>query len=164
MDRVARGLREMGYDSFLVEVGGELRASGRKRDGSAWRVGIERPEIDARTIFATLELADQAVATSGDYRSFFDDGAGRYAHIIDPRTGRAIPFVGSAVTVVASEVMVADAWATALSVLGPDEGHAVAVREGVAALFVRQEAGGAVSRSTPEFRARVVGYREVDGR
>lgn len=92
----------------------------------AWRVAIEAPTPGSRTIFRVLELHDQAVATSGDYRNYFEIDGTRYSHLLDPRSGLPIPWRGFSVTVVHEQAALADAWATALSVLGPDEGFSLA--------------------------------------
>lgn len=158
---VAESLRDRGLTSFLVEVGGELEAVGRRRDGRPWRVGIEAPDPASRRVYATVDLVDQAIATSGDYRDFFEDDHGTYAHIIDPRTGWPIPYAGIAVTVLHPDAAAADAWATALTVLGPDAGFVLASSEGVAALFVTRAREGFRARSTPAFDRRVEGFTEV---
>lgn len=162
VEQVAARLVERGYGSVLVEVGGEVQAVGTRRDGSRWRVGIERPGGDG--LHGTVELTDQAVATSGDYRNFYDDGGTAYAHIIDPRTGRPIPSVGVAVSVVHPSATEADAWATALSVLGVEQGYDLAVREGIAALFVWRSEAGSGSRATPELLSRVDALTEAPTR
>jgi len=155
VDLVAETLVALGVSSFLVEIGGELRARGWKADGSRWRVGIERPEPAERTVHLALDLADEAIATSGDYRNFREQDGVRLAHIIDPRSGRPVPYAGASVSVVHARAAVADAWATALSVLGPEAGSAVAEREGLAALFILPGSGGYVTRATSAFRAKL---------
>ena len=164
VERVASGLEELGLTSFLVEVGGELKAAGTKRDGTRWRVGVEAPNLAARTVYATLDLVDQAIATSGDYRSFYDEEGARFAHIIDPRSGRPIRYAGASVSVVHVDCAMADGWATALSVLGPEDGYDLALREGIAALFVMESPDGFRSRATPAFLEKVVTYTEVGTR
>ncbi len=152
VDRVSSALADLGIGSFLVEVGGEIKATGMKRDGTPWRVGIERPDTAMRAVYRGVDLIDEAVATSGDYRNFYEHHGVRYAHIIDPRTARPIPYAGASVTVVHASAAMADAWATALSVLGPDEGYDLAEREGVAALFVVRTDSGYSAHATPAFR------------
>ncbi|MGM0564929.1 MAG: FAD:protein FMN transferase [Pseudomonadota bacterium] len=125
VDAAANYLQSEGVESFLVEVGGELYAAGRKMDGSHWRIGIEKPAAGERNVFrnAVVELEDQAIATSGDYRNFRQSGDGeRYSHTIDPRDGRPISHTLASVTVIAPSAMLADGWATALMVLGPADG------------------------------------------
>jgi len=160
-DVVAAALTELGYTDFLVDVGGELRASGTRRSGRAWRVGIESPDA-AAPVWGTVELGDEGVATSGDYRNWFEDGGVRYAHIIDPHTGRPIPVRGASVTVVHRSAAMADAWATALCVLGPEAGFELAERVGVAAAFITGGPGGVEARLTPAMSRRS-GLEEPEG-
>jgi len=136
VDRVAAVLNELGIDSYLVEVGGELKARGAKPDGSLWKVAIERPAVGSREVFRALKLNDQAIATSGDYRNFFDNGGQRYSHSIDPRTGQPVDHELASISVVADSTMAADAWSTALMVLGPDEAMALAKQHKVAAHMI----------------------------
>jgi len=151
VDAVADRLASAGPTDFLVEVGGELRARGRNLDGTPWRLAVERPRSAEPAPPCLLELADGAVATSGDYRNAFEQDGVRYAHVIDPRTGRPAESRVAAATVVAPTAMEADAFATALLVLPPDEGLRLAEREGLAArLLVRDDAGW-VEHRTPRF-------------
>jgi thiamine biosynthesis lipoprotein len=152
VDQVARALADRGFADFLVEVGGEVRAHGVRPDGRPWRLAVERPEPDGRAAYAVVSLADLAMATSGDYRSFYESRGRRLTHIIDPRTGRPIAHGLASVSVVHPETAVADAWATALMVLGPTEGFERAVEQGVAAYFIaRREDGDYETRVTPGF-------------
>jgi thiamine biosynthesis lipoprotein len=164
VDRVAAGLKELGLGSFLVEIGGELRAGAAKRDGAPWSVGVERPDIAGRRVHATLGLVDRAMATSGDYRSVYEENGVLYAHIIDPRTGMPIRHSGASVTVVHANGAMADGWATALAVLGPQEGYDLALREDLAALFVMRSDDGFRSRATPTFLESAVEFTEVGAR
>ena len=154
VDRVALALESLGHDDYLVEVGGELRARGRRRDGKIWRVAIERPSEETRRVHRVIPLDNQAMATSGDYRNFYEIGGRRISHTLDPRTGRPIDHALASVSVVHEEAIWADAWATALNVLGPHEGYALAVDQGLAAHFiVRAGQKGFDERSTPGFQA-----------
>lgn len=162
VERVASDLVELGITRSLVEVGGELKATGRIRDGGAWRVGIEVPDESVRALYGTVELIDEAIATSGDYRNFQESEGVRYAHIIDPRTGQPILFSGASVSVIHDNAALADAWATALTVLGPAVGYDLAQREGIAALFVGRSNGGFQSRATDAFTERLGVFQEVD--
>lgn len=143
VDRAAEAMSGLGLASWAIEVGGEVRTRGRKPDGTAWTVGIEAPDPKARSVLRGFPLQDLAAATSGDYRNFFESDGARFAHIVDPRTGRPVPWRGFSVTVVHPSAAIADAWATALSVLGPDAGLAAAEREGLAVLFVLPGPSGA---------------------
>lgn len=138
VDELARVLVAHGIDHFLASIDGELRAHGGKADGSPWRVAVEKPDTGRRDTEGVLELSDGAVATSGDYRHFVDVAGIRYGHTMDPR--RRAPLVDgpAAVTVLAETCMAADAWATALLVLGPTAGGSLASRHGLEALFIER--------------------------
>lgn len=154
VDRVASRLDALGHHAWLVEVGGELRASGLKLSGEPWRVAIEQPDVAGRAIHLALSLRDGAMATSGDYRNFYEDDEVRFSHTLDPRTGRPIDHALASVTVIDDAAARADALATALNVLGPRAGYDLAVKKGLAVyLIVRKEDGGFTTRSTPAFDA-----------
>ncbi|MEE9608150.1 MAG: FAD:protein FMN transferase [Myxococcota bacterium] len=142
VDEVARALVELGHRDFLIEVGGELRAQGQRGEGRPWRVAIERPAAGARSIFAVLELKNASLATSGDYRNYYEQDGVRLSHLIDPRSGRPVAHALASVSVVHADAVRADALATGLAVLGPDRGYALAEREGLAAYFIVREPGG----------------------
>ena len=153
VDAVVAWLREHGIDAALVDVGGELRGFGRKPDGTPWRVLVEAGDDDGDTP-CVLALDDVAVATSGQYWQHFEIDGREYAHTIDPRSGRPVADAPRAVSVIAREAMQADAWATALTVMGAVDGVAFATREGLAARFVIIDAEGTLrSVATPAFEA-----------
>ncbi|MBN1512300.1 MAG: FAD:protein FMN transferase [Phycisphaerae bacterium] len=159
VDRVAAVLEAEGLTDYMVEIGGEVRAAGRNPEGRVWRIGIERPTRDGRrVVMRAVELADRSLATSGDYRNYYVADGRVYSHMIDPRTGRPVEHALASVTVVDSRAMVADAWATALMVLGPDEGYNLAEARGMAALFlVRSAEEDIVERATSAFSALTAG-------
>ena len=153
VDRVAEELRERGHEAFMVEVGGEVRTAGFNADGEPWRIGIEDPGGSTPALPATrhdlmrvVPLSDAALATSGDYRNFFEHQGRRYSHTLDPRTGRPVEHTATSVTVVAPTCAEADAWATALLVLGPEEGLALAEEQDLRALFVVRGEGGTLEQ------------------
>lgn len=152
VDRIANALLAHGHRDFLIEVGGELRASGKRLDGAHWRVGIERPDAPWRSAYAIIELDDQALATSGDYRNFYEHEGIRISHTIDPRTGHPLRHALASASVLHREAVWADALATGINVLGPEEGFAWAEENGIAALLlVRQPDGSFRERATPGF-------------
>ncbi|WP_343064167.1 FAD:protein FMN transferase [Marilutibacter penaei] len=156
VDRAAATLERAGIRAYLLEVGGELRGRGRKPDGAQWRVAIEHPApsdgADApRMSDIVIALDDLAVATSGDYRHFFESGGRRYSHTLDPRTGRPVTHDLASVTVLHEAAMQADGWATALTVLGPEAGWRHALRNDLAALFVSHDGSTFSTRMTPAF-------------
>lgn len=143
VDRVVLGLSGLGLGDFMVEIGGEVRAVGRNAAGEAWRIGIELPESGRAGLWSTVALVDAAMATSGDYRNYYERNGVRLSHTIDPRTGRPVSHRLASVSVIHPSCMTADALATAINVLGPHEGRELVEREGLAALFlVRTDDGG----------------------
>ena len=153
VDELARVLAANGIVHFLVSIDGELRASGGKPDGTPWRVAVEKPKTGRREAEGVLELSDGAVATSGNYRHFVDIGGTRYAHTMDPRLRAPLAARPAAVTVLARTCMAADAWATALLVLGPTDGAEIASRHGLEALFIerRRLSPGNTTTRQPRF-------------
>lgn len=135
VDELARVLDRHGIGAWLVGIDGELRARGCKPDGSPWAIALEAPDYGRRGAMGAIDLVDAAVATSGDYRHWADFGGERLSHTMDPRAGALRGDIAS-VTVVAPTCTDADAYATALMVLGAQAGRAHAERHGLDALFV----------------------------
>ena len=125
VDLVADLLEMLALPDYLVEVGGEMRLSGSNPEGMPWRVAIELPSLMPQ-VERIIGVQDMAVATSGDYRNYFEQQGVRYSHTIDPRTGRPITHSLASVTVLAEQCADADAWATAFMVLGDKDGMALA--------------------------------------
>lgn len=153
VDRVAAALEALGVTSYLMELGGELRGKGQRPDGKPWRVGIEQPLTEGVQDSVAIPAEGMSVATSGNYRRSFHEANKRYTHIIDPRSGRPVEHSLASVTVLHTACMQADAWATALFVLGPTEGLAYARRKGLAALFIVETDDGFLQQSTPAYIA-----------
>lgn len=156
VDLVSRWLRGEGIAAALVEVGGELHGYGRKPDGQPWRVLVEAgPEVEAELAHPprVLALDDLAVATSGDrWHQFVEDGT-HYSHTLDPRAGAPVSRTAAAVTVVAQHAMHADGWATALTVMGAQEGLAFANANALAARFITRTAQGIEEHLSTAFTA-----------
>ncbi|MCG8649293.1 MAG: FAD:protein FMN transferase [Pirellulales bacterium] len=152
VDRVIQLLQSMGAANCFVEIGGEVRTSGSK-DGQPWVVGIQLPDADQNQVIVGHPLGqqpgqDDAMATSGDYRNFFESGGQRYSHTMDPRTGRPVEHSLASVSVVAGNCMAADAWATALSVTGREEGLQLAREKQMHVLIVDRTNEGFVLSGT----------------
>lgn len=140
VDRVAALLDDEGLTDYLVEIGGEIKTRGQSPKGRPWAVGIEEPVDHRRSIRSAIPLENRALATSGDYRNFFIVDGKRYSHTIDPRTGRPVDHTLASVSVLAGSCMQADAWATAINVLGPEAGRRAALKHGLAVMMlIRQE-------------------------
>ena len=151
VDRVAQLLEARGISRYLVEIGGELRGMGLNSHDDDWRVGIETPSDTAPGLRTIITIDHTGVATSGDYHNYFMKDGQRYSHEIDPHTGKPVTHMLASVTVISPQTMHADAMATALMVLGPDAGFALAAREGLAAYFIIRTANGFVDRQTAAF-------------
>ena len=141
VDRIAAQLQAFGVDSFLVEIGGEVYAQGLKPSGQSWRVAIEEPKPAERVVNHIIELEGRAIASSGDYRNYVSYQGKLYGHILDPTTGYPVPHQLYSVTVVHPSAMTADGWATAMSVLGPEEGLRLADELELAVLFLMDQDG-----------------------
>ena len=141
VDRLAETLRNVGIASGLVGIDGEMRALGLRPDGEPWTIAVEKPDRERRAPYSILALQDAAVATSGDYRHWVDVGHRRLSHTMDPRRGAPLLSPPASVTVVARTCAEADAWATALMVLGPESGGKLARRLHLDALFLLREGG-----------------------
>jgi len=141
VDRVAELMTAHGIEHYMVEIGGEVRVRGLKEQDTPWRIAIEKPLPGERSVQTMLALSDIALATSGDYRNFFEIAGRRYSHAIDPATGWPVDNHLVSVTVLADTSMRADAWATAFQVLGHERGMAIAERLGLPVLFVIERDG-----------------------
>ncbi|MDA8746124.1 FAD:protein FMN transferase [Rubripirellula amarantea] len=156
VDRVVELLNELGVENCFVEIGGEVRTSGSK-SGEWWKVGIQIPdaaadEVDLAYPLSTGSGGDASMATSGDYRNYVEIDGKRYSHTIDPRTSRPIVHSLASVSIVRESCMEADAWATALNVLGPDAGPNLASTENLDAFFINRTSDGFSRVGTGTFR------------
>ncbi|HKL62339.1 MAG TPA: FAD:protein FMN transferase [Woeseiaceae bacterium] len=156
VDRVAAVLAQSDIANYLIEVGGELRVAGHNRRGEPWTVAIEDPLAAGRAVHRVLNVSDTAIATSGDYRNFFEYEGRRYSHTIDPRTGWPVSHDLVSVTVLDESAALADALATALLVLGSGAGGELAEQAGVAAYFLVRSGDGVMARWTSAFADREV--------
>jgi thiamine biosynthesis lipoprotein len=150
VDRVALRLLSLGMAHAMVEVGGELRGHGLRPDGQPWWIDLELPPAApgvASMRPTRLALHGLSVATSGDYRRAYAHDKTTLAHTIDPRSGRPVSHGLASVSVVHAECMWADAWSTALTVLGREQGMALAGAHGIAALFVQREPDGRLTET-----------------
>jgi thiamine biosynthesis lipoprotein len=121
VDAIAKQLADAGIENYLVEIGGEIRANGSKPNKSLWRIAIEKPTTKERSIQQGLLLDNTGVATSGDYRNYFERGGKRYSHTKNPETGKPITHQLASITVLNKSAMMADGLATAIMVLGEEK-------------------------------------------
>lgn len=152
VDKVATLLDGYELGRYLVEIGGEVKVRGRNAADRKWAIAIEAPATDRRDIQSVVHVTDTGVATSGDYRNYFVYQGSNYSHTIDPRTGRPVAHDLAAVTVVDGSTAWADAMATALLVLGPEDGPTLAEQLGVAGYFLIRNPGGIRELKTSNFQ------------
>ncbi|QEM83697.1 FAD:protein FMN transferase [Halomonas binhaiensis] len=151
-DKVAEYLESQGISNYMVNLGGEIKAKGhRNGETGLWRIGIEVPQDSTPKAQHIVGLSDVTVATSGDYRHYFEQDGKRYSHTIDPRTGRPITHRLASVTVFHSSNGWADAWATAINVLGEKEGMTLAIEEDLAVMLLVRNGDGWESWVSPAF-------------
>lgn len=141
-DHVGRALEDLGLSDYMVEIGGDLYASGRNPEGMAWQIGIESPDPLARGVMGVVGVSGMGLASSGDYRNYFEADGQRFSHLIDPVTGRPVDHNTASATVLADNAMLADAWSTAMLILGRERGLEVAEQHHIAVHFVDRNADG----------------------
>ncbi len=151
VDRISERLQRLGLKDFLVEVTGELKALGRKADGSPWRIGLEGPQDDQQVAERVIDLDGYGMSTSGDYRNYFEQDGRRYSHTFDAVTGAPVQHELAAVTVVDRSALRADGLSTLLLILGPDKGWDYAEDHKIAAFFMIRNAKGFIIRSNSAF-------------
>ena len=146
VDRVGAAVKKLNYSRYLVEVGGEVIASGERSGGGNWIVAIEQPDTDSKQQSSAaaarkVSLDNLAIATSGDYRNFHQHEGRRYSHTIDPTTCRPVNHALSSVSIAASDCMTSDAWATAAMVMGTETAHQIAADNGISILTLTRNDG-----------------------
>jgi thiamine biosynthesis lipoprotein len=157
VDMIAELISEnYGIDNYLVEIGGEMRVAGSKPQGENWHVAVVKPINGPNAIQRIIYVGDNAVASSGDYRNYFEQDGVRYSHLIDPTTAYPIQHKLVSVTVVADKAITADGLATALIVMGTEDGRELAEQEGIAALFITKEGDEFVEYASTEYIKQVV--------
>ncbi len=153
VDRAADALAALGLRHFMVEAGGEIRTRGRNGEGRPWQIAIEKPDAWPPQVQRVVPLAGLSIATSGDYRSYWEHAGRRIHHEIDPRTRAPADHRLASVSVLHEECMAADAWATALFILGPERGRALAEAERLPVLFIVRGPGGLRELASSAFDA-----------
>ncbi len=152
VERISKVLEQKGIVNYLIEIGGELKTNGYKPGLQPWRIAVERPLPEERTMHKVVTMPKDspiAVMTSGTYRHYFDDHGQRYSHILDARNGRPITHNLVSVTVLTSDPTVADAWSTALLCLGSKDGMLAANAAKIPALFIELQ-GSELTESRSE--------------
>lgn len=151
VDALAKIVREQGFADFMVEIGGEVRTSGKSPRGTAWQIALEAPDRKQRSAQYVVPVQDRALASSGDYRNYFEHNGKFYSHTIDPRTGYPVTHRTAAVSVLADDCASADAWATALLVMGAQKGLELAKQQQLAILFMSRDGDSIVTETSSNF-------------
>jgi len=151
VDTIAAKLEGMGIHSYLAEVTGELKAAGKKLDGSPWRIALEEPRDDQQVAQRVIAIDGYGVSTSGDYRNYFEQGGRRYSHTFDARTGAPVLHTLASVTVIHPSALMADGLSTLLLILGPERGWDYAQTHDIGAFFVIRADTGFVTRTNQAF-------------
>ena len=143
VDAIGAALQALGIEDFMVEIGGDLLTAGVNPDGNSWQIGIETPDAYDRSIQRIVGVSGMGLATSGDYRNYFEKDGQRFSHILDAKTGMPITHRTASATVVTENAMLADAWATAMLILGSETGLELGNALDMAVLFIDRDAVGA---------------------
>jgi thiamine biosynthesis lipoprotein len=166
VDAIGQILEDEGLSNWFVEIGGEVVVQGKNPTGEPWRIGIQYPSttlMEEGRLQGILHLTTGAVATSGDYRNYLERDGQIYSHILDPRSGRAVLTDTASVSVYAPNCTDADGLATALYVMGPDEGlQWIETMPGVEALFLVRSGESIIERFSSGFLS-ATGYTSVSG-
>ena len=153
VDQVAEKLEQLNAQNYMVEIGGEIRAKGKNIEGKPWQIAIEKPTTTGeRAVEAVIGLNNMGMASSGDYRIYFEENGKRFAHEIDPKTGYPIQHHLASITVLAPTSMTADGLSTGLFVLGEDKALEVAEKNNLAVYLIIRTDNGFVTKSSSAFK------------
>jgi len=151
VDQVGLLLEQQGIMDYMVEIGGEIRVRGQNNEKKSWQIAIEKPTPNKISVERIVSLTNTGMATSGDYRNFFEVDGVRFSHTIDPRTGKPITHKLASISVLSDTTMEADALATALNVLGEEAGFQLAEQQKIAALFIIKTEQGFTEKPSTAF-------------
>ena len=151
VDAIAARLEAMGIHDYLAEATGELKASGKKADGSPWRIALEEPRDDRQVAERVIVVDGYGLSTSGDYRNYFEQDGQRFSHTFDARTGAPVSHTLASVTVIHPSALMADGLSTLLLILGPERGWDYAETHNIGAFFVIRADTGFVIRTNQAF-------------
>ena len=152
VDVVAEVMEINGIKNYLVDIGGELRVKGLNAEQQAWKVGIDKPFAYSTGQMEIITPGDSAVATSGDYRKYFENNGHHYSHLIDPRSGRPVSHTVVSATVIAKYSMTADALATAFMVLSVEESLAIANAHNIPIMIIEDKFGELITHHSDNFK------------
>lgn len=155
-DVIAGLLSDIGFENYMVEIGGELFIAGLNPKGKSWIIGVEKPSLEQTGSLQAVTGDRVGIATSGDYRNYYEQDGVRVSHTINPKTGKPITHRLASVTVISESAGLSDAYATAINVLGPEAGFELAQKKNLAVFFIIRDNGGFNVKYTSEFERYMV--------
>ncbi len=152
IDLIGKKLKKLGIENFLIDIGGDILTKGLNKVKQDWVIGIENPNLNKRLIKEIVNITDKGIATSGDYKNFYEEDGVQYSHILNPNSGKPILHNTKSVTVIHDNAMMADGWATALLALGSIKGLEIAEKNNIASLFIIKENNNFIKIKSSEFK------------
>ena len=151
IDMIAKNFESLGISDYLINIGGDIFAKGKNRNGKKWKIGIENPDLKDKMIKEVVNITDKGVATSGDYKNYFTKNNVRFSHLLNPKTGKPIKHQTKSVTVVTSTATLADGFATAFLVMGRIKGMKISEQLNIPVLFIDEIEGNFVKFKNKNF-------------
>jgi len=152
IDLIGKKLKILGVNNFLINIGGDILTSGFNKKKKDWVIGVENPNLKEKLIKEIINISNKGIASSGDYKNFFSEDGRKYSHILNPVTGKPIEHSTKSVTVINSNAMNADGWATALLAMGSSKGLKVAEKEKIAVIFIDEKENELIKIKSQEFK------------
>ena len=145
-------MKKLGIKNYLIDIGGDILTKGQNTIDKDWVIGIENPNLNKRLIKEIVNITDKGIATSGDYKNFYEENGVQYSHILNPNSGNPIIHNTKSVTIIHENAMMADGWATALLALGSTKGLEIAEKNKIASLFIIKEKNNFIKIKSSEFK------------
>ena len=152
IDIIGKKLKKLGIKNYLIDIGGDILTKGQNTIDKDWVIGIENPNLNKRLIKEIVNITDKGIATSGDYKNFYEENGVQYSHILNPNSGKPIIHNTKSVTIIHENAMMADGWATALLALGSTKGLEIAEKNKIASLFIIKEKNNFIKIKSSEFK------------
>ena len=152
IDLIGQKLEKLGIENYLIDIGGDILTKGKNKVDKDWVIGIENPNLIKRLIKEIVNITDKGIATSGDYKNFYEENGVQYSHILNPNSGKPIIHNTKSVTIIHDNAMMADGWATALLALGSIKGLEIAEKNEIASLFIIKEKNNFIKIKSSEFK------------
>ena len=152
IDLIGKKLKNLKINNFLINIGGDILTNGYNSKKQDWVIGIENPNLQQQYIKEIVNVTNKGVATSGDYKNFFDNDGKKYSHIINPKSGMPINHSTKSVTVIEESAILADGWATAFLAMGSAQGLKIAEKEKIAVIFIDKSEKKLIKITSNEFK------------